>query len=355
MVAPLTSGAASSLLRWLTLAGLVVAALSLSVGRQVESPPSLWVLWLAASPVWTLALGIAAAVSCVRRPQDAVQWGVLVGVVGLWGLVWGRAWWASPVDPAHRDTVRVMSWNVQRLGFEDRDDGENLACVVAGVEALDPDLVTFLEVTGRDVDRLEAALDLDCSQIDYRGTGRPDRGGLATCARGETWQLGRAGPRRFTQDTDWYFSFGEMVRTDGRQVVNLIAVHLQPNALHLRGPRSPGVIAETHQREAAALLERMQHLQDPTIVAGDFNSTREAPLHGALRDVLVDTFEAAAWGPGSTVTLGGFVPLRVDYIYATADLPAVYSETPGSSCSDHAPVLSELALPVGWYRGSPGE
>jgi endonuclease/exonuclease/phosphatase family metal-dependent hydrolase len=332
------------------LAGLVGASiLVLTVGRTVQAPPSLLVLVLMVAPIWSLLVGLVGAGLLLRAPTDGRIWGLLVVQLGLWMGIWGRAWWASP-DLVDGETVRVMAWNVQRLGFEDDDQGERLQCVAQAVEAAQPDLISLMEVSGRDVERLSAALELRCQYVDYRGTGSDKRGGLAACARGSDWRLGRSGPRRFVQDSDWHFVFSEMVREDEHQVVNLISVHLQPNTLALTGPASPGAVAETHQEAAAALLERMAALQDPTIVAGDFNSTRETPLHGAMRKHLVDVFERAEWGPGGTVLAADLLPLRVDFVYATPDLPAAGAWIPTVDCSDHRPVVADIGLPEPWDR-----
>ncbi len=322
----------------------------LTVGRTVGSPGSMLVLVLMVSPIWTLMAGLVGAGLLLRRPADPRLWALMVLQLGLWTAIWGRAWWASP-SPPQGESVRVMAWNVQRLGFEDSDEGARLRCVSDAVQQANPDLISFMEVSGRDIDRLSERLGLQCQHVDYRGTGSSKRGGLAACARAGSWKVGRAGPRRFVENGDWYFVFSEMVRQDEQQVVNLISVHLQPTSLDLSGPRSPGAVAATHNAEAAALLDRMAVLQDPSIVAGDFNSTRETPLHGALREQLVDVFEQSAWGPGVTVAFAGMLPLRVDFVYATPDLPAQGAWIPGVACSDHRPVVADIGLPEPWDRG----
>lgn len=328
---------------------MLLSWLVLTVGRHVSAPPSVLVLLLVASPFWTLLVALVAAGAVLRRPTNPRAWVLVVAQLALWLTIWGRAWWAAPAQ-VDGDTVRVLSWNVQRLGFEDADDGPRLACVAEAAQALRPDVLAFMEVSGLDVARLSDRLGLDCEHIDYTGSGREDRGGVAACARTETWKLGRSGPRRFVEDSAWYFIFAEMVRADDHQVLNLVSLHLQPNRLSLSGPRSPGAVAQTHHAEADALLDRMATLQDPTVVAGDFNSTRETPLHGALRVHLVDTFEQAAWGPGRTAVAAGLVPLRVDYIYATPDLKPVSAAIPGADCSDHRPVVADILLPEPWDR-----
>ena len=330
--------------------GVLLSLAVLTVGRTISAPPSLLVLVLVVSPIWTLLVGLVGAGLLVRCPTDLRLWGLLTVQLGLWASIWGRAWWGAPNPEASEDAVRVMAWNVQRLGFEDAADGENLACVVQAVKSVDPQLISFMEVSARDVERLSAALQLECQHVDYRGTGNLKRGGLAACAVGPGWKLGRSGPRRFVESSDWYFVFSELVRQDSQQVVNLISVHLQPTSLNLSGPSSPGEVAQTHHTETEALLARMASLQDPTIVAGDFNSTREMALHGALRQHLVDVFEQAAWGPGVTVSAAGLLPLRVDFVYATPDLPAVGSWIPEADCSDHRPVVADIGLPEPWDR-----
>jgi endonuclease/exonuclease/phosphatase (EEP) superfamily protein YafD len=86
--------------------------------------------------------------------------------------------------------------------------------------------------------------------------------------------------------------------------------------------------------------------KDPTIVAGDFNSVRDAPLHGRMRARLRDAFEVAGWGPGFTVWRGpeGLLPFRIDYVYVTEDFAVKSASAPAIDCSDHRPVLAELAL-----------
>ncbi len=258
----------------------------------------------------------------------------------IWLTVWGRAWVAWPASgPAD---LRVMTWNVQRLGYTADAASERFRCAAAAIERLEPDVLALLEVSAEDVERLSAALDLDCAHIDYLGTGRPDAGGLAACSRSE-WQLARNGPRAFVSGGSWYYMFAELVRGD--DVFNLLAVHLQPYRLALGRPESG--VAEAQSQETVALLELLSRLRDPTVVAGDFNSPRDTAVHHALRGHLRDAWEQAAWGPGMTVQLGGVVPLRVDYVYATPDFGIASAEIPdvGWDCSDHRPVVVDLVLP----------
>ena len=310
------------------------AAPSLLVGAAVAMPA-----------VWLVALGALTALGLYAR-RPAVVAAFLVAVT-VFGAVWGRAWVGRP-QAAEGPPLRVLAWNVQRLGWEEADDGAKLACVAGHVDDADPDALVLSEVTGDDVVRLSRRLGLDCAYTDYYGTGEKDEGGLAVCARGGRWRLGEMGPRRFVEAHAWYYVFAEMVRAGAPEepaagdVFNLIGVHLQPYGGVLGSHVSD--VSEAQSEETRALLARVARLRDPTVVAGDFNSPRDTPVHVAMRGYLTDTFEQAGWGPGRTALAGGWLPMRIDYIYASPELAVKRAEHPAWDCSDHRPVLTELHL-----------
>ena len=103
-------------------------------------------------------------------------------------------------------------------------------------------------------------------------------------------------------------------------------------------------MAQAQAEETHALLSRVSKLNDPTVVAGDFNSPRDSEVHVQLRAHMRDTWEVGGWGPDGTVRLLDLIPMRVDYIYATDDFAVQRSEILDVACSDHRPVLSELIL-----------
>lgn len=319
---------------------LVLSALSL-LGPLVMAPPLPLIALLTVLP-W-LWMGLAACFAFWAAVlADRVLTGLSVATSVVLLLGWVSLWpsrGASVAGPG----LRVLAWNVQRLGWEDADDSERLGCVAAEVERVQPDAVAFLEVSSRDVERLEARLGLSCVHIDYEGTARPTLGGVASCARGDRWTVGESGPRRFTDDLDWYYVFTEFVPVAGGRPFNFITVHLQP---HSQLPGAPEVVVERHQRQTAALLGRMERLQDPTVLAGDFNSARDAAIHTRLRRTLQDAFEVAGLGPGFTRLLGGLVPLRIDYIYASEAFGVRRAVIPHVDCSDHRPVVADLVLPA---------
>lgn len=340
---PRESGDRSLRLAWGLLAGLIAGTVLV---HHASAAPSLLVGAAVAMPaVWLAALGVLAALGLQARRLAVGSAFLVAGTV--FGAVWGRAWVGRP-QMADGPPLRVLAWNVQRLGWEQADDGVKLACVAGHVDEADPDALVLSEVTEDDVVRLSRRLGLDCAYTDYYGTGEKDEGGLAVCARGGRWRLGEMGPRRFVEAHDWYYVFAELVRAGAPaepaegEVFNLIGVHLQPYGGVLGSHVSH--VSEAQSDETRALLARVARLRDPTVVAGDFNSPRDTPVHVAMRGYLTDTFEQAGWGPGHTALAGGWLPMRIDYIYASPELAVQRAEHPAWNCSDHLPVLSDLRL-----------
>ena len=225
-----------------------------------------------------------------------------------------------------------------------------------------PDVVALLEVSAGDVEILASQLDLDCVHSDYTGSGSRNTGGLAVCVRTEgRWSFSKGWADRFVDDDDWYYTTAEVAR-EGRRV-NLVAVHLLPYSFkpswllsgRKDGPRAAArglfdlfeageQVSRGQAGQVRALLDRVSTLRDPTLVVGDFNSTRDAHLHRALRQRLQDTWERGGQGFGATVRFADRVPLRIDYIYATGDFAVSRATVGRRDCSDHAPVISEVVL-----------
>ena len=324
--------------------GLVLLALSLT-GAVMRRPPALLTGLLFVLPgIWAL-YGIA-VLGRVRRPPRKHHRRLALAVLVFCGSVWGRAWLAWPDAPPGEGatSLTVMTWNVQRLGWNGPEATERRSCVVGTVQAADVDAVVFQEVTAADTRALAATLELQCAYADYRATGRSDVGGVAACARKSRWKLGEHGARQFSPEHDWHYVFTELV--GGTRTVNLIGLHLQPYRLSAEPSLATAgrSIGHAQNAEAEALLDRVQRLRDPTIITGDFNSPRDAALHVSLRRHLRDAWETAAWGPGATVRAFGWLPLRIDYVYASEELAITDARRPVVGCADHEPVIASLWL-----------
>jgi endonuclease/exonuclease/phosphatase (EEP) superfamily protein YafD len=339
-------------LAWSGLGLLVTLWLVTVAGRLVRAPPVFVSVLVTFLPYLYATMASWAFVLWCALPDRRLPPGLLAACVGSGLWLWGPAWPAAV--PAEGEPLRLMTWNVRRLwgGQDPRDPAQ---CVIETIRAEDPDVLTLLEVSEADLDALSSTLGLTCVQTDYMGEGGPGLGGLATCVRGGRWGLGRGWPQRFVDDEDWFYVLAEIVRAE--RTVNLLAVHLHPYgfaATRLRdlgqgeplvrlNRTGPGVV-RTQGAQSVALLARVAGFRDPTIVAGDFNSTRDTALHAALRHDLVDVWEQGGSGFGGTVRFLDWLPLRVDYAYVSDAIAVVRTWVPTAACSDHRPVVTDLLV-----------
>ncbi len=283
-----------------------------------------------------------------RRSPPAVLAVLLVGMGGVWGPS-VSAW---TTDPGADDVVvRVMSWNLRRLWGGPDDGGDAQRCAIEAIRSENPDVLALQEVSAENVGMLERSLGLTCVHGTYLEGGGPRRGGLAACVRdASSASLLEGAVLRFVDDEDWSYVRSE-VEVDGRRL-NLLAVHLTPYHTPFGRNTRPAEEAAAAERTArgqanqsAALLDRVTRFRDPTVVAGDFNSTRDFYLHAALRDHLTDVWEVGGVGVGATKMGLDWLPLRIDYIYASPGFGVAGTRVAAPGCSDHRAVVTDLVLP----------
>ncbi len=274
--------------------------------------------------------------------------------------------------PADARALRVMAWNVGRLGAFAQPDEPRCAPdaaregVLATIRAAEPEALVLLEISGRKLTGLAEDLGMSCEQIDYYGRGGKGTGGLAVC-------VPSAGPWHITRSRDlplppgWRYVFTEI--SDGERTFNLMALHVLPYGVTMREVEralraaidgDPGPLAAvlsqmeeavaTQVEQVAAVRSLVTGFEDPTVLAGDFNSTPDSAVHAALRRLLDDAWQQAGSGLGATRWVGGWLPLRIDYVYTTPELEPLAARTIDCRCegelrcSDHLAVEVELAL-----------
>ena len=111
----------------------------LVLGRRVDSAPLVLIGLLTVLPaVWLALAGLVSLAALLPRPEPR-----RLGLAALWWAAFGWTW-GLPALPGGEPVVapiRVLSWNVQRLLFEDDDQGAALACVADGVRRAAPDVL----------------------------------------------------------------------------------------------------------------------------------------------------------------------------------------------------------------------
>jgi endonuclease/exonuclease/phosphatase (EEP) superfamily protein YafD len=311
------------------------------LGRVSREPPVPLTAIVTVLP-YLYALTLALLFAAWSAVPDRRLLPALLGVVTIVAaLLWGPTLpgWSEPDDG---DAVRVVTWNVRRLWGGPSDGGDPAACVVKVLREIDADLLSLQEVSANDVGRLERELGVSCVQADYLGTGDPAAGGVAACVRPGPWAWRSGTHARFVHDKAWRYAFLEAER-DGR-VVNLVAAHLEPYRLAAGGLQHAAAVSAAQGDQSAELLRRVTRFRDPTILAGDFNSTRDAAMHVALRGLMRDAFEVGGRGFGPTFFLFDRVPIRIDHVYVTHTFAVRGARVVARDCSDHRPMVADLTL-----------
>lgn len=321
---------------------LVVALMAATVlGRTVTAAPIPLTALVTVLPYLYAAAVVALFALWSAAPDRRTLPAMLAAVLVLAGVLWGPAM-ASRGSEADGMPVRVVTWNVRRLWGGPDSTSPPAQCVVDTLTEIDADVLSLQEVSARDLDAVSSALDLTCVQTDYLGTGDPTDGGLAACVRGDRWSLHSGQAARFVEGHAWRYVFAEVIQD--KRIFNVLAVHLQPYRLAAGGLAQASEVPARQGDQSAELLRRVGRFQDPTVVAGDFNSTRDAALHVSLRAPLVDAFEQGGSGLGATFHLLGWLPIRIDYVYVSDDFSVARSHIVPSDCSDHRPVVTDLVL-----------
>lgn len=326
--------------------GLVLLVLALLVvtvlGRNVRAPGVVLTALVTGLPYLYAATAAVVFAAWAAIPDRRMP-PILLGILALTaGVLWGPALASWPEAAAGQD-VRIVSWNVRRLWGGPDDDGAPVRCIVDTLTEANADVLSLQEVSRHDADLLARELDLTCVHTDYLGHGDPVDGGLAVCVRKDSpWKLHSGHGARFIDDHPWHYVFVEVAQGD--RIFNVLGVHLQPYRLATGGLGRASTTAERQGDQSAELLRRVGKFRDPTILAGDFNSTRDAALHVALRDPLTDAYETGGRGFGPTLHLMDWLPLRIDYVYVTDTFAVQDAQVVTRDCSDHRAVITDLVL-----------
>lgn len=349
-------GQLAALVAWVAVIAMIGVAAS---GASLSAPPAALAVAIALLPyLFATLFGMLAVLGLLypARRSFPLLMIVVAGVSAFWWFP--RTTQAAP--PADGTPLRMATWNVRRLWGGPADGGDAAACVVDVLKAEDVDVVTLLEVSAADIDALSSALGMSCVHHPYTSEGDRKAGGLAACARGEVKLLGGKG-QRYVDEDDWFYVTAEASASGQR--FNVVAAHLFPyryvastieRAIDglvkgdatpmLKSGRAGELVAKSQSDHAAALLDRIDRFEDPTLIGGDFNSTRDSALHVSLRRRLTDAWPAGGSWYGPTVFLFDLLPLRVDYVYETPQFHTLGTWVPAVGCSDHRPVVTDVVL-----------
>lgn len=295
-------------------------------------------------------------------------------------ILWPPSWiYQKPILDLSPPIVSITNWNVARMGelsthtTLEQSRTQTLKCVVSTLKKNDADLLLLQEVSKRNLKAIQKEQQLYCRHIDYYGTGELDHGGLAICSKKQgRWKINFA--RDLKLSGSWRALFAEiemnLPSTTSTLLIsprfNLLNVHFLP---HRIGPKAVKKVVnaltqgsifplgdltkqilttiEQQQQQAKTLMSMIQTFKDPTVLGGDFNSPPDSLVHWALGENWVDVWAQKGTTFGATRYFGGWIPLRVDFIYvSTHSFEVGEAKVIPASCSDHLPIQTSLRLVV---------
>jgi endonuclease/exonuclease/phosphatase (EEP) superfamily protein YafD len=138
--------------------------------------------------------------------------------------------------------------------------------------------------------------------------------------------------------------------------VNVLSIH--PRSLPVYDiqlsellSRLPTAFADPgRDADLRALLARLEGIEGPLVVIGDFNTTDQQSLYAPLTRRLRDAHRESGWGMGFTFLSGrgaGLPVWRIDYVFHSLDLLALSARVGERGGSDHRPVIARLAFRAG--------
>jgi vancomycin resistance protein VanJ len=265
--------------------------------------------------------------------------------------------------PENGIELNVLTWNVQRLGAlsNNQVSATNLKQLSMTLNSSKADVIVIQEISKGQTFQLINHIKMDSKNMQWSNYYPGSKGGLAILLLEDNdWSLSNK------QITDlppsWKCVYSELKHSTG-QKVNIFGVHIAPPKVTaiqvtnvtkkiLLGQHS-GIknILRRYVRQAKIQTKQVDKINnlvskfnDPTIIAGDFNSTCQLPLHRKIRENLNDTWLKGGVGIGATRYWAGVLPFRIDYIYATKNIEITTTNIGKSEFSDHNPVFSKLFI-----------
>jgi endonuclease/exonuclease/phosphatase (EEP) superfamily protein YafD len=232
--------------------------------------------------------------------------------------------------------ISVITWNTA-LGYSSKS-----RCIQKLLGHEKAQVVALQELRQDDLENIAVALDMRCTWAGYFPAAGSN--GLGLCVP-KDWGIHLAQQRSYSKRTQYAYLFAE-IRPPQGNAFNVMNVHLQSPALSRQQSRNrgpSGVFAHTTARQIWQLFEMMRvasGLDDPLLLLGDFNSTPNTWVHRQLRERFSDGHRAGGLGLGFTRRLAAWLPVRIDYLYASKHLQWLSGtrSLDAGGCSDHRPV-----------------
>jgi endonuclease/exonuclease/phosphatase (EEP) superfamily protein YafD len=336
-------------MRRILLVGLVALSLIYALGLAAYLPlrPYLWqrpwaVMLLNFVP-WLFAPLLVLVPLALLIRSWPLRGATAVAVVVFLALYGDRFVPRLPVAQAAASDLRIMTFNVL---LANRD----VERIAAAIERESPDVVTLQELWPQTTERLMARLG---DRFPYRAL-HPSR---VPYGSGVLSRYPIVAEKGFIETGSEQVAHHVVLDVDG-QLLNLFNIHLhQPGVGNgaggdLLARLAPGVGRESRQsQEVDLLVQALERVDGPVVVAGDFNLTDQTPGYARLNARLRDAWREAGWGFGLTFPTVGrirsiripFPLIRIDYVFHSPDLRATTAWIGQDGGSDHRYLVVDLA------------
>ena len=250
----------------------------------------------------------------------------------LFLLTYGHLYLPRRPVRATGPTFTVMTYNV--LYRNSHADG-----VAAAIEAHAPDIIGLRELEPPMAQALESRF---AGRYPYR---RVEPG----CGFFSRYPILRYEAFRLSQD-EGCWAQQCVLDIDGYQVTVL---NVHPRSPPLRGFHPfglplgipTGFANQGRDADVRDLLSRLEGIDGPLVLTGDFNLTDQQSLYAPLARYLRDAHRESGWGMGFTFTRFPHIGLptwRIDYVFHSLDLVALSTTVGDYGGSDHRPVIARL-------------
>jgi endonuclease/exonuclease/phosphatase (EEP) superfamily protein YafD len=274
--------------------------------------------------------------------------GLLLAAALLFGQQYGHYFAPrAALAAADRPTARVLTYNILA---RNRDAGP----LAELVQVARPDVIVLQELSAPYVDDLERRLGRAYPHSALSDVRSGSGGGVFS-------RLPILEEREFKLSDDGHAVQHVRLRL-GDHTISLFNVHLDTPSLRVTNPPGPvppivrGYGSPEREEELERLIDATARLDEPFILAGDFNLAAGSRPYRRFPDRWRDAFAERGWGLGHTFpthysTWRGrlVVPIplvRIDYILSSPDLLPAHARVPRIEGSDHLPVLADLQLAI---------
>lgn len=353
----------SKVYRILFWAPLPIWIVLLLFGAALVKLHALFSVIVALTPVFSFLIVVYYGIIFLLRKTQRHKV-ILISILAIIFVSYTDHWISYGPSPSQDNTrIKVITWNVQRLGalHDASVESNNLNVLKDVLDEINADVAVIEEVSYRQLNRILQAMGLKSSQALWTNYYSGSKGGLAVILLNNVdWEI--SNKQVADLPPSWKCSMTELRHSNG-QTINVLGVHISPPKVSdrevktsvkkmLKGERS-GIKTilrrYVHQnniqnRQLDKVSKMVSQFNDPTIVAGDFNSTNQLPLHKKMRATLSDAWLEGGNGMGATRYWGNIIPFRIDYIYTTNDFNITKTQVGSAKFSDHNPVISEMFL-----------